>query len=89
MEDIQEGLLIVADPSIPHFHNDLGVQTIKVRVKEFMCTGATPPLDHPHIFIDMGSDDEAICAYCSTCFVYDAVLGSVCSPRECELGAAA
>jgi uncharacterized Zn-finger protein len=89
MKEIQEGLLAVADHSIPHFHNDLGVQTIKVRVKEFMCTGAKPPFDHPHIFIDMGSDDEAVCSYCSTRFVYDAALASVCAPPECELRPAA
>jgi uncharacterized Zn-finger protein len=75
----------MADHSIPHFHNDLGVQTIRVRVKEFMCTGATPPFDHPHIFIDVGSDEEAICSYCSTRFFYDAALASVCSPPGCEL----
>ena len=56
----------MADHSIPHFHNEPGVPTIRVRVKEFMCTGAKPPFDHPHIFIDMGGDDEAICSYCST-----------------------
>ncbi len=75
----------MADHSIPHFHNDPGVQTIKVRVKEFMCTGAKPPFDHPHIFIDMGSDDEAVCSYCSTRYVYDNALESVCAPPECEL----
>ncbi len=57
--------LTMADHLITHFHNDLGVSSIKVSVKEFMCTGAKPPFDHPHIFIDMGSDGEAICSYCS------------------------
>ena len=61
----------MVDRSIPHFHNDLGVPSIEVGVKEFMCTGASPPFDHPHIFIDMGSGSEAICSYCSTRFVYD------------------
>ena len=61
----------MADHAVPHFHNDPGVSTIKVGVKEFMCTGATPPFDHPHIFIDMGDDGEAICGYCSTRFVYE------------------
>jgi uncharacterized Zn-finger protein len=75
----------MVDRSIPHFHNDLGVPSIKVSMKEFMCTGAKPPFDHPHIFIDMGSDDEAICSYCSTRFVYDAGLPEPCSPAECEL----
>src|SRR5215813_6173130 len=65
---------LMVDRSIPHFHNDLGLPAIRVGVKEFMCTGASPPFDHPHIFIDMGSDSEAICSYCSTRFVYDSNL---------------
>jgi uncharacterized Zn-finger protein len=75
----------MADHLIPHFHNDLGLPSITVGVKEFMCTGAKPPFDHPHIFIDMGSDLEAICSYCSTRFVYDGGLNGSCSPAECEL----
>ena len=75
----------MADYSIPHFHNELGVSTIRVRVKEFMCTGAKPPFDHPHIFIDMGSENEAICAYCSTRYVFDDRLAAACSPPECQL----
>jgi uncharacterized Zn-finger protein len=77
--------LAMADRLIPHFHNDLGLPSITVGVKEFMCTGAKPPFDHPHIFIDMGSDVEAICSYCSTRFVYDGGLNGYCSPAECEL----
>ena len=76
---------MISDRSIPHFHNDLGVPSIKVGVKEFMCTGASPPFDHPHIFVDMGSDSEALCSYCSTRFVYDTELSGICSPAECEL----
>ena len=79
----------MADAGVPHFHNDPGVTTVRVRVKEFMCTGAKPPFDHPHIFIDMGSEAEAICSYCSTRYVYDAFLDGPCSPPECELKDAA
>ncbi len=75
----------MAHHAIPHFNNDLGVPSIQVAVREFMCTGASPPFDHPHIFIDMGSDGEAICSYCSTRFVYDGALKGHCSPPECEL----
>jgi uncharacterized Zn-finger protein len=75
----------MADHSIPHFHNEPGAPTIRVRVKEFMCTGAKPPFDHPHIFIDMGGDNEAICSYCSTRFVFDETIAGVCAPPECEL----
>ncbi len=74
----------MADHAIPHFHNDPGVPVIRIGAKEFMCMGATPPQDHPHIFIDMGHDGEAICSYCSTRFVYDGSLGRHASPAECE-----
>jgi uncharacterized Zn-finger protein len=75
----------MAEHSTPHFHNDPGVPVIKVGVKKFMCTGAKPPFDHPHIFIDMGADNDTVCPYCSTRFVHDASLGPHCLPAECEL----
>ena len=48
----------MADKGTPHFHNDPGVPVIHVGSKEFMCIGATPPFDHPHVFLDMGYDDR-------------------------------
>jgi uncharacterized Zn-finger protein len=60
----------MADKTVPHFHNEPGVAVIHVGSKEFMCIGAKPPFDHPHIFLDMGTDDEIICQYCSTLFRY-------------------
>ncbi|WP_027172325.1 zinc-finger domain-containing protein [Methylobacterium sp. 10] len=60
----------MADKAVPHFHNDLGVALIEVGSKEFMCIGAKPPFDHPHVFLDMGTDDEIICQYCSTLYRY-------------------
>lgn len=70
--------------SIPHFHNDPGVAVIHVGSREFMCIGATPPLDHPHVFLDMGSDGDILCPYCSTLFKFRADLkaGSA-DPAEC------
>jgi uncharacterized Zn-finger protein len=69
---------------IPHFHNDVGAPVIHVGSKEFMCIGARPPFDHPHIFIDMGSDDDAICGYCGTHFKYKPSLGvGQADPAEC------
>lgn len=70
--------------STPHFHNQPGVQKVRIGVKEFMCTGALPPFDHPHIFIDMGDSDDAVCPYCSTRFVHDATLGPHSDPAACE-----
>ena len=52
----------MADKGTPHFHNEPGVRVIHVGSKEFMCIGAKPPLDHPHIFIDMGYDTETVCS---------------------------
>jgi uncharacterized Zn-finger protein len=64
----------MADRIVPHFHNDAGVDSIEIGASEFMCIGALPPFDHPHIFIDMGEDREAICSYCSTVYRYDSSL---------------
>lgn len=66
----------MAHGSTPHFHNTQGLRSIDVGSKEFMCVGALPPFDHPHIFIDMGKDNEAVCPYCSTLYVYKAELGA-------------
>lgn len=65
----------MADHIVPHFHNDFGVRAIAIGVKEFMCVGATPPFDHPHVFLDLGDDPEIICPYCSTLYRYDPKLG--------------
>ena len=63
-----------AGHGIPHFQNDGGHAVIEVGVKEFMCTGASVPYDHPHIYLDMGDDNEKVCSYCSTLFRYNGTL---------------
>ena len=69
---------------VPHFKNDVGVSTIRIGVREFMCCGASVPFDHPHEYLDMGSETDAICPYCSTRFVLDAKLGPLESePPDC------
>lgn len=73
----------MADMHVPHSKNDLGIASIRVGTKEFMCVGATPPFDHPHIFIDMGDDTETVCPYCSTLFKYDASLHGGAEPASC------
>ncbi len=65
----------MAGNTIPHFQNDAGHPAIDIGVKEFMCVGASPPFDHPHVFLDMGSDREKVCPYCSTLFRFNAALG--------------
>ncbi|HWL05645.1 MAG TPA: zinc-finger domain-containing protein [Xanthobacteraceae bacterium] len=58
----------MADHIVPHFHNDAGVPVIEIGAHEFMCVGAKPPFDHPHVFLDMGDENEIICPYCSTLY---------------------
>lgn len=74
----------MAHGETPHFHNQPGVPKVRVGAHEFMCTGALPPFDHPHIFIDMGAGTDAICPYCSTHYVYDSALGPHADPAACE-----
>jgi len=64
----------MADHAVPHFHNSSGASVIAIGVREFMCMGALPPFDHPHVFLDMGEDDEKVCPYCSTLYRFRAAL---------------
>lgn len=58
----------------PKFTNDAGVPEIRIGVRELECIGATPPHDHPHVFLDMGRETEIVCPYCSTLYKFDAAL---------------
>ena len=76
----------MAEHVVPHFHNDPGVPVIEIGATEFMCVGATPPYDHPHVFLDMGEDKEIICPYCSTLYRHDPARDSHSArPPECAL----
>ncbi len=76
----------MAKAVVPHFHNNDGVSQISIGVKKFMCVGATAPYDHPHVFLDMGDDDEKVCPYCSTLYKLDDSLTSEQSlPEGCLL----
>lgn len=69
---------------VPHFANDKGAEKIFVGVKELQCMGARPPFDHPHVFLDMGVDNQVLCPYCSTLYLYDARLAATeCDPADC------
>jgi uncharacterized Zn-finger protein len=76
----------MADHIVPHFHNEPGVSVIEIGAREFMCVGALPPFDHPHVFLDMGDDSEIICPYCSTLYRHDPALDPPAArPAECAL----
>lgn len=74
----------MADPVVSHYCNDAGAEKIRIGVREFKCMGARPPYDHPHIYLDMGDDDQIICPYCSTVYQYDPELAAdVTDPPGC------
>ncbi len=76
--------------TVAHFHNDAGLATIEIGTREFMCVGATPPFDHPHVFLDMGDADELVCPYCSTLYRFDPALKPFeARPAECAYHPAA
>ena len=64
----------MAASSTPHFQNDLGLSMIEIGARQFMCVGATPPFDHPHVFLNMGTGEEIVCPYCSTLYRHNARL---------------
>jgi uncharacterized Zn-finger protein len=75
----------VTDEIVPHFHNEPGVPVIEIGAKTFMCIGALPPQDHPHVFCDMGNDLEYVCPYCSTLHRHNpALAANEARPPECE-----
>jgi uncharacterized Zn-finger protein len=79
----------MSESIVPHFHNDLGVAVIEIGAREFMCVGALPPFDHPHVYCDMGDDAEYICPYCSTLYRHNPTLApNAARPAECALAIA-
>jgi uncharacterized Zn-finger protein len=64
----------MAEHGVPHFHNTEGLTRIEIGSKEFQCVGALPPFDHPHVYLDMGKENDIVCPYCSTHYVYNSRL---------------
>lgn len=80
----------MADGVVPYFQNDTGLERIEIGAKEFKCIGAKPPFDHPHVYLDMGSDNEIVCPYCSTLYVHNPALDpSEADPADCVWAPAA
>ncbi|MEP3277806.1 MAG: zinc-finger domain-containing protein [Stappiaceae bacterium] len=75
----------MAEAVVPHFHNSDGLEIIEIGSKEFMCIGARPPFDHPHVFLDMGDETEIVCPYCSTLYKHSASLSAGTSNPESSL----
>jgi uncharacterized Zn-finger protein len=75
---------------VPRFMNDIGSAMVEIGVRAFNCIGATPPADHPHVYLDMGEHPSILCPYCATLFQFDAALrGEATRPPGCSHGDAA
>jgi uncharacterized Zn-finger protein len=62
----------MAREGCPKFRNDHGVPEIRIGVRAFKCVGASPPQDHPHIYLEIGEQETRIlCPYCATRFLFD------------------
>lgn len=66
----------MADKAILHVHNHDGLPRVEVGAHAFMCIGAKPPFDHPHVFLTFGDEHEKVCPYCSTLYVHNEALGA-------------
>ena len=56
----------------PKISNEAGASEVFIPVRAFECIGAESPNDHPHVYLDMGDEDEIICPYCSTRYRFKA-----------------
>jgi uncharacterized Zn-finger protein len=54
--------------SIPQYKNDIGSSSIQIGTRNFICIGETPPMNHPHIYLTMGSGIIKTCPYCQTTY---------------------
>jgi uncharacterized Zn-finger protein len=55
-------------PELPLFFNEIGASSIEIGVTAFHCMGVLPPHDHPHVYLNMGEQNDILCPYCSTKF---------------------
>ena len=51
---------------LPKIANDDGKKEIQITFTKFICIGASPPHDHPHVSLEMGKNKQIICPYCGT-----------------------
>lgn len=60
---------------VPEYLNDVGASTIWIGALAFSCVGASPPNDHPHVYLNIKGARDIPCPYCSTHFSFRAGLG--------------
>jgi uncharacterized Zn-finger protein len=50
----------------PEIRNDAGLREVPVFASTVVCTGESPPEDHPHVSLRMGQNGCVTCPYCGT-----------------------
>ncbi|WP_411815973.1 zinc-finger domain-containing protein [Hyphococcus sp. DH-69] len=79
-----DGSESAAPRRLSKLRNDEGIAEIRIGMREFECIGASPPHDHPHVYLNMGLSDSMLCPYCATAFYFDTALApDGVMPREC------
>lgn len=48
--------------------NDAGMREIPVFASTVICTGQSPPEDHPHVALRIGQSGRVVCPYCGTVY---------------------
>ena len=51
---------------VAEIRNDAGLREVPVFASTVVCTGESPPEDHPHVALRMGRDGHVACPYCGT-----------------------
>ncbi len=46
-------------------------ETIKTNKKTVACDGEKGALGHPKVYLEMGTNDEITCPYCSKHFIFE------------------
>jgi len=56
------------DDRLPEIRNDAGLKETRVRRRNIVCAGSSPPHDHPHISLPIGKENRLSCPYCATVY---------------------
>ena len=69
------------------FSNDLGYPVLNIGCQSFICIGAKPPHDHPHIYLTLNAKGVINCPYCNTRYFFCRDLGvQQVIPSQVEIG---
>jgi uncharacterized Zn-finger protein len=58
--------LMPASDKVVEIRNDAGLREVPVFASTVVCTGESPPEDHPHVSLRMGQNGCVTCPYCGT-----------------------